>query len=522
MVIGSNTELKGAVPNPRRGDWRDYWAMYERHPIVYAAINKIVKVCTNTGFDFVPRDNRQDKVSEEQVSAARAFFNDQDDFIGELRRIYRDLLIFGDAYLYLVYDRRRRPKRLKRLAPWTMNIKTKKNGEVEYYVQKDPSRIDDKGTIFRDVEILHFRLDNPVDDIYGHPPLEALKGDIAADLYAASYNMNFFKNGAATGTILAVEDATSDDLERNRRWLREEYAGTENAHKPIILSGNVKLHKSIQTYAEMGFLAGREAIKGRILAVLDVPPAKIGDMESANRSNSREQDKSFRSESIMPLQYTVEAVINDKLMSRILGINDVLFQHSEADIRDAQEQMDLWAKSVEKGLMTINEIRAKMGLPPIDGGDIAFVMTPTGAVPVTDLELYFQLPSINTDKIPPSTHDGHGHPDGTEGESTTGPKQQPTANVKPQVSRAVSPEVQHAQLVQIWLEKARDDNDKAALRSAYTLAVDAAEHATGALIPQVVGSIKKALSTDDVDLSLGYIERAFGFLSTLIAFEGGE
>jgi HK97 family phage portal protein len=515
-ILGSSSDLKGAAPNPRRGDWRDYWAMYERHPIVYAAINKIVKVCTNTGFDFVPRDNRQKDVSEESVSAARDFFNNQDDFIGELRRIYRDLLIFGDAYLYLVSDRRRRPKRLKRLAPWTMNVKTKKSGEVQFYIQKDPSNPYDDGVVFRDAEILHFKLDNPVDDIYGHPPLQALKGEIAADLFAASYNTNFFKNGAATGVIVTVMDATQDDIERNKRWLREEYAGTENAHKPIILAGDVKIHKSAQTHLEMGFLEGREAIKSRILAVLDVPPAKIGDMETANRSNSREQDKSFRSESIMPLQYTVEAVINDRLMAGTLGITDVLFVHSEADIRDAQEQMDLWKDAVQNGLMTINEIRSKMGLPTQQGGDTAYVMTPTGAVPVVDLELYFQLPSPNTDKIPADVHDPHGHADGEEGSGTRGPKPKPTTNIKPQVSR----QTQLAQLLQAWVHKAVQSGDDADIRAAYANVFDVAKNSQEPLLVHVVASLKDALTATDDILRTAYVERAQSFLDSMLA-EGG-
>lgn len=507
-ILGS-TELKGATPNPRRGDWQDYWEMYEKHPVVYAAINKIVKVCTNTGFDFVPRSSRSDP-NESEVKVLRDFFNKQHDLIGQLRRIYRDLMIFGDGYLYIVPDRRRRPARLKRLAPWTMNVRAKDNGQVTAYVQKDPNNSQANPVEFRPHEILHFRLDNPKDDLYGMSPLESLKGDIAADLWAATYNRNFFKNGAATGTLIIVKDATDAELERNKQWIQEEYVGTDNAHKPVILAGDISIEHSTMSHVEMGFLEGRTQIKQRILAVLDVPPAKIGDMESANRSNSKEQDKTFRTESVMPLQYTVEAVINDQFLRNVLGIHETIFVHSEADIRDAQEQMDLWKAAIQNGILNINEVRTKMGHSEIAGGDINYVMTPTGAVPVVDLELYFKLPRVNTDQIPESAHAGQGHAMGANGQ-LAGPDPKSTSNTETGLTPANAKSLVVSTLgLGTWLEAAR--KDQSALRQAYAYAMDAAEKNTNPLLEQGAQALRKALKTDDLDLRLGYIERAEGFL----------
>ena len=512
-ILGGG-DLKGATPHPRRADWRDYWEMYEKHPIVFSAINKIVKVCTNTGYDFVPRTSRSDP-NEGEVEKLREFFNKQHDLIGELRRIYRDLYIFGDAYLYVIPDRRRRPSKLKRLAPWTMNIKAKNNGEIQFYLQKDPSNPESNAVEFRPHEILHFKLDNPKDDLYGMSPLESLKGDITADLWAATYNRNFFKNGAATGTIIVVKDATDQELERNKQWIREEYVGSDNAHKPIIIAGDVDVKHTSQTHVEMGFLEGRNQIKQRILAVLDVPPAKIGDMETANRSNSKEQDKSFRTESIMPLQYTVEAVINDQFIRNILGIRETIFVHSEADIRDAQEQMDLWKDAVQNGLMNINEVRSKMGLAKIEGGDINYVMTPTGAVPVVDLELYFKLPRNNTDQIPESAHAGDGHAGGSANE-LAGPSPKPTANTStgqlPASEKSLAAATASTLGVGTWLKAAR--TDKGALRQAYAYAMDAVETYSHGLVKQGAQALEKALKTDDDELRIAYIDRAESFLGT--------
>jgi hypothetical protein len=123
-----------------------------------------------------------------------------------------------------------------------------------------------------------------------------------------------------------------------------------------------------------------------ILAVYDLPYTKLGGTsESANRSQSAENDKTFRSETIKPLQAIVEEVMSEHLLYTIFNIKDVLFQHSEVDYRDESAQMDMYIKGLTHGIYTINYVRNKLGLPPIEGGDVASLSTPLGLMPVADV-----------------------------------------------------------------------------------------------------------------------------------------
>ena len=61
-------------------------------------------------------------------------------------------------------------------------------------------------------------------------------------------------------------------------------------------------------------------------------------------------------------------------------------QHREGDQRRKAQQAEIQDRHQKSGRMNINEIRADMGLGPIDGGDVYFVMTPAGAIPVKLLE----------------------------------------------------------------------------------------------------------------------------------------
>lgn len=381
----------------KKGKWDDYYGMYKTHTMVRAAIDKLAKSATNVGFDFVPRDSRSE-VSAEEVGTLKDFFAQQPDFIYELRRVYKDLMIYGDAYIYIIPDRRRRPTRLKRLHPKTIQIKTNVHGDPEKYIQTHPDGVQQDFVTYRPQEIIHFRMDDPDSDIYGLSPLESLKLSVAADLYAQKYNAAFFQNSGVTGTIIGIRNANPSEVDRNRRWLEENYIGPGSAHKPIIIEGeSVTISKSVATHQEMGFLEGRRFIIQEILAVLDVPPAKVGIMESANRSNSKEQDKSFRQESISPMQYIVEAAINGQFIRPILGVENTVFRHQVGDNRDALEQIEYYERAARAGFVNIDEVRADMGKAPTPGGHIHTVSTSIGLVPVNKIEMFFDPPDPSQD-----------------------------------------------------------------------------------------------------------------------------
>ena len=123
------------------------------------------------------------------------------------------------------------------------------------------------------------------------------------------------------------------------------------------------------------------------------------------RTYSKEQDKSFRSESVSPLQYIVESTINGQFIRPILGVDNTIFVHSEGDTRDQIEQMNYYTKGIAWGIYNPNEVRAKLGMAPVEGGEVNGIMAPTGFVPLDRMDLYFKIPEQNTDVMPETERD---------------------------------------------------------------------------------------------------------------------
>lgn len=489
--------------------WNKYYSMYHHHPTVRAAIDKVAKTATNVGYDFVPRDSRT-RIKNSELKVLKDFFDRQQDFIYQLRRIYKDLLLYGDAFMYVVPDKARRPHSLKRLQPNTIAIKANENGQVTGYVQFDPNdHTSTKYKLFSPYEILHFRIDDPNNDLYGLSPLESLEWAVAADIYAQQYNAAFFQNSGITGTIISVNGVDPDEIARNRQFLMDNYTGPQAAHKPIFLEGqSVTVDKAVSSHTDMGFLEGRRFILMEILAVLDVPPAKIGIMESANRSNSKEQDKSFRAESVSPLQYIVESVINAQFVQPVLGVKHTIFVHSEGDTRDATELMDYYTKGIAWGVYNSNEVRAKMGMAPVEGGDVNGIMAPTGFVPLDRLDLYFKVPQTNVDKVPLNEDNR----DPIEGEKM------PDPSVHTEVHAAVSRDV----VKSLSASELQDAHDSA--RNGIMIILEAADSPTRHDLIKALTffdeakdanksfaywykDVKRALEATDDDVRSGYLER---------------
>jgi HK97 family phage portal protein len=364
--------------------WATYTRMYKQHPIVRSVIDKIARTAVASGFQFIPRDRA--KALNEGAANRIQDIMQRSNSVALLRETYRDLLIYGDAYWYLTPARNGVPFQMIRVAPSQVNIVINNlTREITSYIVRDA-----KNGIeiqYEPNEFVHFRFADPDNDLYGLSPLESLTSTVAQDLFAQTYNEAFFANSAQTGIVFNMRNASREEVERNREFLKKEYTSAANAHKPLLLEGDVDVSKSVSSPAEMQFIEGRKQLTMEILAVFDLPYTKLGGTsESANRSQSSENDKTFRSETIKPLQAVIEEVINEQLLYVIFNIKDTLFQHAEVDFRDESAQMDMYVKGLSHGIYTINYVRNKLGLPPIEGGDVASLSTPLGLMPVQEVE----------------------------------------------------------------------------------------------------------------------------------------
>lgn len=391
-MVQANFTVLGATKNgeayvidrSRKARYATFYEMYKQHPTVRAGIEKIAKVAVANGYRFVPAEP-DEPVPPEQQETLRKFFRASNG--SQLLRVtYKDLLIYGESFWLIIQDgsNAANPLSARRLHPYYMDEKTDE-GQLTGW-RYGPVGESENAIEYESAQVVQFKFDDPDNDIRGLSLLSSLELTVASDLFAMKFNERFFENSAHTGIIFSMKNSSKEEVDRNREWMTQNYVGTENAHKPILLEGDIEVNKSVSTRQEMQFIEGRKFNRQEILSVLDIDPSKLGITEDSNRSTSKEADNTFRQENIAPLQLVVEEEINNHLILTLFKWDDIMFRQNDSSRRDMLDMMKLYGEAERMGVMSINQIKGELGLPKIDGGDVHFVQTAAGAIPVEWLD----------------------------------------------------------------------------------------------------------------------------------------
>lgn len=381
-LLGGQQTLGDVELPDKRQQMAIYYEMYRQHPVVRAAIDKKAQYASAGGFKFKSVDPAFE-VSEYKLQQLARFFR-RSSAQQLIRLTYKDLDIYGESFWLVIRSLAKTPIKAMRLNPRYMRPVIRNRQIVEW--KYGPITGTELAEKYSPDVVLHFKLDDPENDVQGISPLHALQRAVAQDLFAMEYNESFFSNSAQTGTIFIVKNSNEDEAKRNRQWLEENYVGPQNAHRPLLLEGEVDVEKSVANPQEMEFLQGRMLLRQEIAMVLEVDLEKLGVHESSNRSVARSVDEAFHSESVWPRQVIIEEEINNKLIQGIFGWSDVVFDQIDKDPRRNEEQADTDDKNLKSGRETINYQRKRLGLPPVEGGDEAFIMTPTGIIFVKNFQ----------------------------------------------------------------------------------------------------------------------------------------
>jgi HK97 family phage portal protein len=378
-ILGPQSKniLSGIGISAKSEQYGVYYEMFRQHPIVRGAIEKISKYAVSTGFHFEPEDQAEE-MSKDKEKALKRFFR-RSNALHLLRLTYKDLLIYGETFWVVEKTLLGTPLRALRLHPKFIEPKVNEAGVIYAWVYGPGVQEDRK--VYEADRVLHFRLDDPDTDLFGLSLLHSLQLTVASDLNAMHFNGNFFENSAQTGMIIVVKTSTGDEAKRNREWLETNYVGTKNAHRPLLLEGDVDVKSSVNKQVDMQYVEGRILNRQEIMTALDIGPDKLNIVDDRRRDTSG-ANNNFQAETISPLQAIIEEVINNDLILGVFKWDDILFKHNEADNRTELDQAKLFAEYERIGVMSINQIAKRLGLPPVEGGDEHFIQTAAGLIPI--------------------------------------------------------------------------------------------------------------------------------------------
>jgi HK97 family phage portal protein len=216
--------------------------------------------------------------------------------------------------------------------------------------------------LYRKDEIIFGKYHSPTNDFRGMSPLNAARQGIISEYYTTKANQNVFKQGMRVSGAFVTGKALNDTgFKRLRAQLNEMYAGVDNFHRNLLLEQGLDFKQMSITAKDMEFIQQRKLNREEILGVFKVPPSKVGIFEYANYANSKEQDKIYWTECILPRTFKIQEYINVFLCPRY-G-EDIHCEFDLTKVEAFRQNDELKSKITDRltksGIMTINEVRDK-------------------------------------------------------------------------------------------------------------------------------------------------------------------
>lgn len=231
----------------------------------------------------------------------------------------------------------------------------------------------DKTSIFlKPDDICHIRRPNPSSMWWGLSPFIPGRRCVLFNRYSTEYLLNYYIKGAHPGMALEMSsEANEKNALRLLRSFEQAYTGRRNQRRPMVLPKGVTAKAVGDSLGDQQLkdyvLSNREVI----LALLDIPKQVVSIQESGGLG-SKEFDSAVRMFWQGTLKTTMRLIcgaLNRKFRSRLGDGYYIDFDLSDVEaLRDDQSaKADLIQRKL--GYMTLNEVRAEVELPPLEGGD---------------------------------------------------------------------------------------------------------------------------------------------------------
>lgn len=380
----------------------DYLAqVYELNAAHYAACNAKVANIVGLGFNLVPTQTVQDKISlaqtPERVNAIRAKLarsktkfleildqmNYEDTFMEVLQKTWIDYEATGNGYIEVGRTATGVIGYIGHVSSRTVRIRRARDGYVQIVGSKsvffrnfgDTSTKDPIGLDSTPNEIIHIKKYSPRNTYYGVSDIVPAMKALAGDDFAQQFNLDYFEHKAAPRYVIVIKGASlSQNAEKKiHEFFMSKLKGKHHRSLYIPLpadSADSKVDFTM-TPVEAGSQDGsfdqyRKSNRDDILMAHRVPLSKVGHADGLSLGGAADADKGFKEQVTRPEQDKLE-----KRLNRIVSEFTDMFtmQLNEMSLTDEDKQSQIEERLVRMKIKVPNESREKLGLPPMEGGD---------------------------------------------------------------------------------------------------------------------------------------------------------
>lgn len=276
------------------------------------------------------------------------------------------LLLRGNAYAEMVFDRAGRLVELVPLHPDAVTVEELPSGDWRYSVRQKSGSA---RPLHRE-QVLHL-VGHGESLPYGVSPIAAQREAIGAALAAQKYAATVFRNSARPGGGVIEMPGKFRDATARREWVEEYHRGMTgaNAHRTPVFEDGMTYRELGMTNADAQMIETRKYSDTDLCRIFGVPPHKVGVMDRATYSNMEQQNVEWYEEvaawgTSLEQQLQMQ-MLTEEEEARIY----VQFELKGVLRADSTTRAGFYSKGIQDGWMTRNEVREREDMEPIDGLD---------------------------------------------------------------------------------------------------------------------------------------------------------
>jgi len=373
--------------------------------IINTRVNQVSMFCTparynekGVGYEVRLKDPLQEESTHDKATIKRieSFLEHtgkdtdnftRDNFTSFVKKLVRDRLTYDKINFELVYDKAGVLNHFKAVDASTIYVavdskgKEPKGKNATKYVQIIEKQ---KVAEFKANE-LAWEVHNPRTDItvgrYGYPELEIALNHLQYHENTEQFNARFFAQGGTTRGLLHIktgQEQSNQALQSFRREWTSMFSGLNGAWKiPVITAEDVKFVNMTQSSKDMEFEKWLNYLINVISSIFSIDPSEINfpnrggatgnSGNTLNEGSSSEKYRNSKDKGLEPLLKFIEDAINKYIVSQF-G-EKYVFNFVGGDSKTELEIINILEAKAKIGL-TINDVRAELGYPEVEGGDV--------------------------------------------------------------------------------------------------------------------------------------------------------
>ncbi len=341
---------------------------------VYAAIRNISEDIAKLPLKVYKKDGKYRYEQSAHPAALALQYNPHEDMtaMGLKECLTAQALGWGNAYAEIRRDVEGKFIGLSPLRPDSVRLYRNDDGKLIYEVRsKDNSAY----YYLWQHEVFHLH-GLGGDGISGYNVIMYMAQSIGSAIAMDKFSGAFFGNGLnAGGHLEHPQNLSTEAQQRLKKQMQDQLQGADNAFNLMVLEEGMKFAKNVIDPKASQMIETRQFTVSEFCRWLRIPPHKVADLSRATFSNIEQQNIDYVTDSLMGWMERWEQELWRKVLTPQEQREGYYFEIVVDGLLrgDVKTRYEAYSQLWDRGVLSINEIRAKENMNPITGGDTYFV-----------------------------------------------------------------------------------------------------------------------------------------------------